>query len=61
MKDKKASARSCSYERPGFPNRTGSIVSDMATFRLAASTVAFTIALLAVPTVMAVLKQWGWW
>ena len=61
MEARKADARSGNCERQGFPNRTGSIVADMATFRLAASTVAFTIALLAVPTVMAVLKQWGWW
>ena len=61
MTREKASARSSSYGRSWFPIRTGSIVADMATFRLAASTVVFTLALLAVPTVMAVLKQWGWW
>ena len=61
MSEEKASARSGNWGRSKGSSRTDSIVADMATFRLAASTVAFTIALLAVPTVMAVLKQWGWW
>lgn len=61
MKEEKASARSCSYGRPNGLGQARSIVADAATFRLAVSTVLFCAALLAVPTVMAVLKQWGWW
>ena len=61
MKEEKASARSSSYGRPWFPIRTGSIVADMATFRVAVSTVVFAMALLAIPTAMALFKQWGWW
>lgn len=42
-------------------HRTASIVADAATFRVAASTVMFTLLLLAVPTLMALTKQFGWW
>ena len=40
---------------------TRSIVSNRETFCLVTWSLLFTIALLAVPTVMAATKQFGWW
>lgn len=62
MKDKKAARGSCSYARA--KNRvaeTRSIVANAGLFRTAALSTLFVMACLAVPTCMAVLKQWGWW
>ena len=62
MKEKKAARGSGNYQRA--KNRvaeTRSIVSNAALFRTAALTTLFVAACLAIPTCMAVLKQWGWW
>ena len=40
---------------------TRSIVANAGLFRTVALSTLFTAALLLVPTVMAVLKQFGWW
>lgn len=42
-------------------HRTGAIVADYPTLRIVLQTAAFALLLLAVPTVMAVAKQFGWW
>lgn len=42
-------------------HRTASIVANRETFCLVTWTAAFALLLLAVPTVMAVAKQFGWW
>lgn len=58
---KREARRSCSYERADGSRGTKSIVADAPTFRVIASTVVFTLALLVVPTIMAAMKQFGWW
>ena len=60
MKDKKATAHSGNYGRSKGSGRPKSILADAETFRVTLSTVVFAMALVAVPTVMAVFKQWGW-
>lgn len=61
MQEKKADARSGNCERPKSFGQARSIVANKDVFRLTAWSLAFLAACLAVPTVMAVLKQWGWW
>jgi len=60
-RSKEAARRSCHHARANGSRRTKSIVADAATFRVAASTVAFTMVMLAIPTLMALLKCWGVW
>ena len=63
--DRRKAARSscnCSRARSQRPGAlTDSIVSNRELFRLVGASIAFTLSMLAVPTLMAVLKQWGWW
>ena len=40
---------------------TSSIISNCELFALVTTTAAFMFAMLAIPTAMAILKQWGWW
>ena len=62
MINEKACAHSCSYGRTNKGSRgTRSIVADRDTFRVAAYSVLFTLVMLAVPTIMALLKSWGVW
>lgn len=62
MKEKKAARGSGNYQRAkSSVAETRSIVANAGPFRTAALTTLFVMACLAVPTVMAVLKQWGWW
>lgn len=61
MTRKREARRSCNYERADGSRGTKSIVADAMMFRMVASTVVFTLALLAVPTIMAITKQFGWW
>jgi hypothetical protein len=42
-------------------HRTRSIVSDNETFRTVVACAAFALAIYAVPTLMAITKQFGWW
>lgn len=48
-------------ERVYRSHRTASIVANRETFRLVAWTAAFALLAFAVPTVMAITKQFGWW
>ena len=61
MGSKEADARSGNCERPKSFGQARGIIADEHPFRLTAWSLAFLAACLAVPTVMAVLKQWGWW
>lgn len=42
-------------------HRTASIVANRETFCLVTWTAAFALAIYAVPTLMAITKQFGWW
>ena len=53
-----ATRRSCNYDAPKCSPGTRSIVSNRELFCLTAWTLAFTFALLAVPTVMALVRGW---
>ena len=62
MGSKEAARGSGNYARAkSSVAETRSIVSNAALFRTAALSTLFVMVCLAVPTVMAVLKQWGWW
>ena len=58
MGRKEATPRSCNYDAPKGSSRTRSIVSNRELFCLTAWTLAFTFALLAVPTAMALFRGW---
>ena len=49
----------CSRAKDG--RLTESIVSNAEMLRLVLSTAGFALLMLAIPTAMAVIKQWGWW
>ena len=53
-----ATRRSCNYDAPKGSQRTRSIVANNETFCLVTWTLLFTFALLAVPTVMALVRGW---
>lgn len=59
-KGRRAVAATTGASKNGVPE-TRSIVSNAAMLRTAALSTLFAMACLAVPTCMAVLKQWGWW
>ena len=64
MTAKKAARHRCHSERaknqrPGA--LTSSIVSNHEAFVLVASSTVFALVMVAIPTVMALMKQWGWW
>lgn len=61
MKAKEAARGSGNYARAKGFGQARSIVANKDVFRLTAWSLAFLAVCLAVPTVMAVLKQWGWW
>lgn len=58
---KEAARRCCNSERAKNGRLTESIVSNGEILRLVASTAFFAMLMLAVPTALAMLKQWGWW
>ena len=53
-----ATRRSCNYDAPNGSHRTRSIVANRETFCITLWTLAFTFALLAVPTAMALVRGW---
>ena len=62
MRGKEAAHGSCNYSRASNGSvGTRSILANRDMIRLAMSGVLFTFLCVAVPTAMAVLKQWGWW
>ena len=62
MQEKEAARGSGNYQRAkSSVAETRSIVSNAGLFRTAALSTLFVMACLAIPTCMAVLKQWGWW
>ena len=61
MSNKRACAHSCNYERTSGFGRPKSILADAETYTLVMGTLAFTAAIMLVPTVMAILKSWGVW
>ena len=62
MAFKEAARGSCSYARAkNSVAETRSIVSNAGLFRTSALSTLFMLALLAVPTAMAALRQLGWW
>ena len=61
MNDKKAARGSGNYQRAKSVAETRSIVSNAGLFRTAALSTLFVMACLAIPTCMALFKQWGWW
>lgn len=61
MATKKAARHRCSSERAQSGRQTASIVSNHEAFALVASSTAFVLVVLAVPTAMALMKCWGVW
>lgn len=61
MPRNRAARSSSSYSRAKNGRLTGSIVSNREMLALVASTAGFALLMLAIPTAMAVMKQWGWW
>lgn len=62
MSKKEAARSSWGYSRAkNAVHHSNSIVSNGEMLRLVASTTFFAMLMLAIPTAMAVLKQWGWW
>ena len=61
MDEKRVCAHSGNYERTTGFGLPKSILADAETFTLVMGTLAFTAALMMVPTVMALLKSWGVW
>lgn len=61
MRKTKAARDCCSSPRAKSVGLTDSIVSNEQAFRLVAGTVGFTALMLAIPTIMALMKCWGWW
>ena len=57
----KAARNSCNYSTPKDGRLTSSIVSNHEAFALVASSTAFVLVMLAIPTAMALMKCWGWW
>lgn len=58
---KKATRRSGNCGRASGLNETKSIVANAELFRTAIMSTLFVVVMLAAPTAMAVLKQWGCW
>ena len=62
MTDKKACAHSGNYGRTHTGSaRTRSIVADESMFRVVMYSTLFMLGMLAIPTIMALLKCWGVW
>ena len=61
MRGKEATPGSGNYAGAKSVAETRSIVANREMFRLAVLSALFALTLLAVPTAMAVTKQWGWW
>ena len=61
MNNKKAARNSCNYSTPKDGRLTSSIVSNHEVFALVASSTAFVLVMLAIPTAMALMKCWGVW
>ena len=61
MNNKKAARHSGNCERAYNGRLTDSIVSNREMLRLVGMTAIFTLSMLAIPTAMAILKQWGVW
>ena len=60
MRGKEAARNRCNSSRAN-GRLTESIVSNREMLRLVGATAIFTLSMLAIPTCMAILKQWGWW
>lgn len=60
MRGKEAARNRCNSSR-AIGRQTASIVSNHEAFALVASSTAFVLVMLAVPTAMALMKCWGWW
>lgn len=61
MATERATRRDCHHNRVNCVAETRSIVPNLAAFRMTMWTLAFVASCVAVPTVMAVLKQIGAW
>ena len=61
MTTEKAARGSCSYARAMGSGRTDSIIANADVFRMTVLSTLFALAMLAVPTAMALLKQIGAW
>ena len=61
MPRNKAARSRGNCSRAKYGRLTESIVSNAEMLRLVLSTAGFAALMLAIPTAMAVLKQWGWW
>ena len=61
MPRNRAARHSGNYARAKNGRLTSSIVSNREMLALVASTAGFALLMLAIPTAMAVIKQWGWW
>ena len=53
-----ATRRSCNYDAPKGSSRTRSILADNETFCLTVWAVAFTLLIVALPTVAAIVRGW---